>query len=356
MKVRIHVEVFEREEVWPDLSYVLRIFISRQHIWDLDDWQTIQESRWLTSNPEHGTTRRYREDFDKCLSMTAYTSDVPSSKSITIGLTSDGSNSIIAISDAYDLLRRPAWIVTENAQSDGAFLAAMSVSHEHTYVVEALRQRWLRLQQAGGGGELAKRALDLVNSGYDQSQIMILTDSDCLRPEDLKRLLEEKEESLRKSCTKKAEKVDIFILSKREIENYLPVSALVSHGESKRYRIVYQAYLNLNQRQRDFYDMKEGFRRDSLGKAIVRPEQQALYGKDKLPRGVLDNLCGGFGDNVWRLFGGDGADLSVPPVDQVNPAITREAVAALFMYPDREVDDASIHEINKLLERIERML
>ncbi len=92
--------------------------------------------------------------------------------------------------------------------------------------------------------------------------------------------------------------VKYAILTKREMENYLPISALEKVPQQR--QNTYTAFLNLTQIQRDFYDMKLGFQRNHNGHAEISPEQQDLF--QHVPPSVRDALCGGFGRNVWEYY------------------------------------------------------
>ena len=163
-----------------------------------------------------------------------------------------------------------------------------------------------------------------------------------------------KVQALRTSCAE--HKVPVVVLRKREIENYLPINTLVGFRDRGGYRRVYEAFVKLSQNQRDFFDMKKGFRGkkgDPPGKSVVQTEQQPLFSVDALPAGiVIDDMSSGFGEDVWRLFLVDAKALpGISFVDRVNEAITRAAIESL--YSDSPSD---VVEIDSMLDQIERML
>ena len=88
------------------------------------------------------------------------------------------------------------------------------------------------------------------------------------------------------------------ILRKRESENYLPVSAI--QGSTRKFKETRKAFLNLNQKQKDYYNMKGGFRGDERRPVAERTEQKALF--EYVPQRILNDLCDGFGKEVWRYF------------------------------------------------------
>ena len=98
-----------------------------------------------------------------------------------------------------------------------------------------------------------------------------------------------------------------MVLHKRESENYIPVDGLGERANVPAHRVgstrhapLRRAFLNLMQEQRDHYDMKTGFKKGSHGEAVIPESQRELFGE--VPQGQLSNLCGGFGDEIWRRF------------------------------------------------------
>ena len=123
----------------------------------------------------------------------------------------------------------------------------------------------------------------------DRRGFSALVDSDRLYPGHITQTIQKVEES----CQALA--IPYAILTKRKIENYLPLNILQNVNRAR-----YNAYLHLQPEQRDHYELKRGFTQAENGDAIVPPEQTALY--QHVPRKILRDLCGGFGKHVALQF------------------------------------------------------
>ena len=80
--------------------------------------------------------------------------------------------------------------------------------------------------------------------------------------------------------------------------------------------------------------MEGGFKKDGQGRAIVPKEQKSLF--EYVPQRILDELCGGFGREVWRYF------------KSARDVITEDAI--------KQICTADPTEIDRILDRIEKLL
>ena len=333
MKVLIHLDVFHSQETWIDLFQFMGLFLEERHVWDLSDSEAIEQSPWLLHAPDSIYTQRAERDYQACLKLGAYSPPASHLQSLRISLKEDASNSVHTLASGLQVLTQPAWVVVENSQSDGAFLKAISAAclPEREQVSTAFQKGWLKLQHAGGGDELMKRVTELVDIKHIPERILVLVDSDryCPGPDS------RKISRLRNDCAKS--KVGLVVLSKREIENYLPLRLLEDHASDLPRKRLYAAFAQLSQTQRDFFDIKKGFySKDGVaGKTHIPKEHGTLF--DSLPPGVdLNDLSVGFGKDAWKLF---------------DKPITRADIEAL--YSDKPHD---VSEIDALLDQIEGML
>lgn len=194
--------------------------------------------------------------------------------------------------DARRCLDYPACVLVENAESDGAFLMAMIHAFKRRELLNAHTEGWWRVEHLGGRGEVAKRIDQICALAFGLKRLLLLVDSDRLYPDHVTHTIR----MVESCCTHR--KVPYAILRKREIENYLPVDVL--RKVAKRNKRIYQAFLGLNEQQKDHYDMKKGFKAGRKGQAIVREEQKNLF--QHVPERILNDLCGGFGDEIWKSF------------------------------------------------------
>ncbi|NVJ09460.1 hypothetical protein HUW63_30060 [Myxococcus sp. AM001] len=295
MKVEIHTDVLADRESWHLLDRLVDSFVDGRHFWHIADEDTLLNSPWLSEEPHSRTTSRNIEAFQKYL--TAIDRSPPPQRMHRLSLIITHDSTIPAGAspqDARHILEEKAYVVVENAESDGVFLRTMMNALGRMELRETHDKHWWETDHAGGAGEFEKRVTRLIQKGIPRNRILILADSDRLFPGHRSSTVELLER------LSKDHGVTALLLHKREIENYLPVSVLQGAHQKKTYR----AFLSLTQEQRDYYDLKEGFKRHRESKKpIIPPEQEALFMNiQKKGRHVLEALCGGFGGDVWRLF------------------------------------------------------
>jgi hypothetical protein len=321
MRVAILLDVLEDDGSLRTIERILDTFVEGRHVWDEDNQDQVIRSPWFTE--ETGDFRRLsvRESLEKLYTESIYSSPASSRLMHRLHLVITRQPGITRAhppDEASRLLESPAYVVVENATSDGTFLRTMMRALGRDELARALEQQWWEIWHAGGKGEVEKRVAELIKyKRIPADRILVIADSDRLLPcqytETVRTLTE---------CGNK-HKVTILLLHKREIENYLPVSVL----QRVRQRNTYRAFLELNQEQRDHYDMKNGFKEDERGDAIIPQEQRELFGKVRKP--VLRALCEGFGPSVWQLFDSPGHQLDAQSVEQTCTTCPREIEGVL---------------------------
>jgi len=165
------------------------------------------------------------------------------------------------------------------------FLEAMIYAFGRRTLSDAHTEGWWKLLHLGGSGEIKKRIEQIRADTTGPLRVFVMTDSDrCYQEHHTKTI--EKVESY---CIQNG--IPYAVLQKREIENYLPVNVL--NHLPRKLKKTYRAFLNLEQKQRDYYDMKNGFKKDA-------PEDhEDLF--EHIPKRTLDDLWNGFGE-VWQYF------------------------------------------------------
>lgn len=300
MKVRFADDVLAEPSAWRELTRIVDGFLEERHIWDIDDPAVIANSPWLAGEDHY--TRGNLDALQKLSVRTLYNPtpvqpDPRPSKahgmSIVVSL-SEAPPGALTPGDARYALERPAYVVVENRDSDKAFLDAMIRAFDRGELRAALDAGWVELESDGGGGAIPKRVRNLVaRAGKGPRRILILSDSDRLMPGEHTKTVENIQ-----ACGRE-HGIAAAILHKREIENYLPSSAL--QRVSRKRKGVYNAFLYLTQEQRDHYDMKKGFGKDEVtGQPKIPRAQAALFAQ--VPPRILRALCGGFGDKVCEYF------------------------------------------------------
>ncbi|NMO15473.1 hypothetical protein HPC49_10840 [Pyxidicoccus fallax] len=295
MRVEIGLDVLRDKGAWHLLDRLVDCFLEERHAWHFEDEEVLLSSPWLTEEPESRTTHRNVEALQKYL--TAIDREPPSHRRhrLFLVITRDPSVSGgIPPETARYVLEEKAYVIVENSGSDGAFLKAMMRAFGRDELAKALKRQWWEIDHAGGKGEIKRRLIELFQKGIPKDRILVFADSDRMFPGHRSETVELLEEISRDH------QVGVIVLHKREIENYLPVSAL----QAARQKNTYRAFLALSVEQRDHYDMKSGFIRDKESeRPIIPKEQEALFESlRKRGRHVIEALCGGFGEHAWRLF------------------------------------------------------
>jgi hypothetical protein len=288
MRVTITHAVFQNNTAFVALDRLIDHFLDGRHLWEINDVDAIRGSTWLMGDDR--VARRNVEALEKCFVANA---QQPTSQTHRIAITVDVASappSRLSIADALTSLRMPAVVIVENEESDGAFLASIARAFGRDVIEYAIHEKWLELDHAGGYGEIEKRIERYKSRNTGPERILVVADSDRLFPghesQTYKKILQ--------ACTDNG--VPYVLLKKRSIENYLPLGALQRSGRNKQYN----AFLHLSNPQKDHYRIKTGFSSDDTGTCQVPSEQMTLY--QHVPAKVLDDLCGGFGSESWKLF------------------------------------------------------
>jgi len=299
MRVRFARTLLDDSQAWRELDRIVDSFWQDRHIWVIDDPAEIEESGWIQTDSGRAG-RQNRETLAKFSVLTLYPALPRRLHSILIVVTAEGTSEYeLSPERARRCLEAPAYVLVENATSDGAFLLAMVSVFNRKELRDAFSNGWWRPEHLGGFGEVEKRIDDIRTRAEGPLRVFVLTDSDRLYPGHITNTVQKIE------ATCAARRVPYAVLRKRRIENYLPQSIL--HALKGRRR-VYRAFAALTEDQRDHYDMKAGFRRSANGQAEIPEEQRELY--RYVPRHTLDALCEGFGREVWRQFETDLVKIS----------------------------------------------
>lgn len=190
---------------------------------------------------------------------------------------------------ALRLLQRPLSLLVENRHNDGAFLQAVIPTPWREHLLRSLEKGWIDFDH-GGGTDMKTRVR---TAKFEEAlRLWALFDSDAREPGKPSPSSEE----LRHACVLR--RIPHHRLSRRAIENYLPVKAL-------------EAWVHISPR-----NSREGRRRSVAGFASMQPEQRHHYHMKKgfeadRKSGVPDlfdshsnrpELQRGFGDEITSLF------------------------------------------------------
>jgi len=333
MKVRFAADVLNEPGAWSVLDRIMDLFFEKRHLWDIDDADKIKNSQWIQSDPGGRTNRLNVEILETYDSKSFYHPNKSQMHTITLVVTLQGTSEYeLPPDDARRCLEKPAYVAVENIGSDKAFFEAMIYVFDREELRGAHCKGWWRFENMGGFGGVERCVEYLRGQTTGPLRVFVLSDSDRLYPgqEDTNTI-----KKVKGYCEEHG--IPYAILRKRESENYLPISAI--QGGTRKFKKTRKAFLKLNQEQKDHYDMKSGFSRkkkeeDRRRGAIVPEKQKALY--KHVPKPILNNLCGGFGREVWQYF------------ESACSVITENAI--------RLICTVDSEEIPRILDQIEELL
>lgn len=209
----------------------------------------------------------------------------------------------LPVNFALDLLVQPYRFILENNVNDRAFVLALSGYEARRVLEDAERRSWLVFEM-GGGSMIVPRINEVRRSEWLRRTSSVLIDSDAMRPPRPGEKQTDVDGLQARAARKQAaeggvDTVDLHVLRRRSIENYLPLTALDrwASGSPTRRRMV-KAFRRLSEAQRHHYGMKSGFN----GDAAEAQRAGELYAG--VPSRVHDTLATGFGSDIAALFAG----------------------------------------------------
>ncbi len=323
MKVRFAPDVLSDSSCFRALDRIVDLFMDGRHSWDIEDFETVANSLWIKSDIGGRSGDSNLEILGKCYTKTTY---YPKNmhRKLLILTTEDNGIPDLHPTHAKKCLEAPAYVLVENSESDGSFLDAMIHCFNRQQLQDAQTEVWWHYEHLGGFGEIEKRLNELLGRTTGPPRIFVVVDSDSEYPGHVSRTAAK----VRETCEKY--NIPLTILNKRNIENYIPLSLLHYANRITKFR----AFKKLTQDQRDYYDMKHGFRLAADGEIDILVAQSALYAG--IHKHVCRNLCGGFGDNVYELFKTKRQYLKSKDIENICP------------------NDPN--EINRILDEIEKIL
>ncbi len=292
MLIEIDVAVADDGAFHNRLDRILHKIDDGWHLWDtsgVESASAFENSSWLR---DRGLQREWVHELLVASLQRDAWSSAPHGRRLRV-TKNPRENDELTPEDAVRLVEEPLVLFVENRNSDGAFAERVATECDR-----ALRRLWrrpgrpIRLDSVGGIGEMPAEVERRARMARFRPRLVVIVDGDRKFPD-----AEEPREvrAVRKAC--EANGVACWILAKRESENYLPRALLdgrLNAGMDHALRV--DAWDDLTDTQKDFYDMKEGLPdRPSEGEA-------ALF--EDLTAGNRDVLSSGFGRNVancWSL-------------------------------------------------------
>ncbi len=210
---------------------------------------------------------------------------------------------------AVRLLQRPLVLLLENARNDRSFLQTITQLHPDFNLEARIANRHVDVQIGGGIGESKKWIEDERRTPEELARVWVLSDSDARQSwrkgtTQLPQHLSSDVRDLEVACTQRH--VPLHILTRRFIENYLPLPTLLAWSaeehlkpEKRTREAKYDAFTKLSPEQRHHYNMKKGFVQDREDKSHM---QRVGKFYDGVPPHVLQALEDGFEKKIASRF------------------------------------------------------
>ncbi|MCY4646581.1 MAG: hypothetical protein OXE73_06890 [Gammaproteobacteria bacterium] len=290
MRIEIDLNVANDSDAHRWLDRILAMIEDGWHVWDTTrgpDPDAFRTTTWLTDPGRQG--QRVDEMLVASIRHGAW-SLAPHGRRIRITAhprTEDDLNP----EDATRLAEEPLVILVENRFSDGAFVKRVAIE-----LANGLRSLWgrrgnpIRFDSVGGAGQMLREIESRVQMVPFRPRLVPVIDSDKKSP-----IGEASAES--KALYRRCEQLNLpcWVLAKRASENYLPRILLDARPTSGAdYRRVVEVWDDLDDDQKDFYDMKKGLAEEPTA------EEEELF--RPLSGDACRVLSRGFGDNVYKCW------------------------------------------------------
>ena len=252
----------QQQEQIDDLMRLVRIG-KHEAVFPSDE-EAVYQSDWLEGLGQRAG-HFFVELYEKSASKNFYSK--PPSDIFIVPDTKDNADDEFSLKDGLYYLEQPATILLENVLYDRPFINAILRTFKTEAILEAKNEGWLQYQGAGGKGMI----INTINATLAENphtnptkflRTLVIIDSD---KKSLEESLGNTQQAIADFCTE--HNIPYHILYKREMENYLP-DVLMQQLPTELQEAV-QAFCNLSEEQRDFYDLEKGFKDKNKSKANI---------------------------------------------------------------------------------------
>lgn len=308
MWIEINNDVFEDSD-FKDLNYIIQILswfpktTSRYNVFiDIDKVGKTENYKKLK-----GTDSNFEEYIEQ--QFNDFITFNPSNKARDYIITNKSTINSFKVEEAIRFFNQPISIILENNKNDAYFIKAIFSHIDNNSILnEYVENGWIKFENAGGctnvknfiEGEL-KSFEDLASrnnrNSYDYYKAFVVLDSD-------KEFINQPQKQQFNTLIQFLNSVGIdsrkhHVLRKRMMENYMPDEVLIElknlyYGKQGKKDLFdwINVYLNLNDEQKDFLNMKSGFSKeldiDSFRKPLLN-DILNLYNIPELGFQILDD-------------------------------------------------------------------
>lgn len=307
MIIEIDVAVAHDRESLRSLERIALKIEDGWHLWAVDEPEDFEGTPWLRDPGVTG--ERGRALLLAAIKRSGYPPGIHSRR-VRVALRPQQADGLEP-KDAADLAESPVVILVENRFADGAFVRRIIADLDRV-----LNKYWqddihrVEIDSVGGKGQMADEVERRCKRGI-RPRLVVVVDSDQRAPSvrdhspttsgpGTTPSLEAAR--LKRKCDQY--QVPCWVLAKREAENFLPRVLLEArpNADAEHQRRV-DAWGALDEDQKDFYDMKDGFPKEPT------PAEGELFGNLAKRRQMI--LESGFGPNIdkcweiWEVSAGD---------------------------------------------------
>ncbi|EGQ8066697.1 hypothetical protein V9516_003348 [Vibrio parahaemolyticus] len=207
-------------------------------------------------------------------------------KTITVVLKPAHDNEI-KVEQLHDVLSTKSFVILENEHHDLNFLkTALNSARHGPDLMKIYNTSWM-VRGAGGCGDIPKLIEKCANEQSNIPRLLVINDSDLYYRADVPRA---PQSTIIDTATQHA--AVHIMLSKREIENYIPINVLEKVFDSQYPKLI--EFRKWSTEQRDFFDFKIGFPKKC---PHTDERYNGLYHNLNLPKDH-DFTSGGFGKDI----------------------------------------------------------
>jgi hypothetical protein len=221
------------------------------------------------------------------------------------------------INEAIRFFIQPISIILENSKNDAYFLnSVFKFLDEDNRILNYIQKGWIQFENAGGCDNIQnflEGKLQSFNSLPKQNKssylrCFVLMDSDKKHQNDN---LGSKKQETKDFLIENS--IEIHILEKRSIENYVPIEAIETLKTNQKYTSWIEAYKSLEEPQKDFFSIENGLDKKNSSvkdKNQINTETDYLFdnilfeplSNCTLMNGIKSKGYGNFKTNFPKLF------------------------------------------------------
>jgi len=251
MVIEFDPEIFMSAENYEKIMLLFRLFANDRRHDVFIDITEVQDSVVFAMLPE--PDKKAIEEYFNFLMTQAITSDYG------ISLVSVKDSTSLGLDDAITFFNQKVSIILENSFYDKPFLKAIADNFKKRAkkINKHWANKWIAIENGGGCENISNvikgKLQEFENLTHDPEfylRCFVLIDSDSLYPG------HEKESRVELKKFLHAHRIPFHILTKREMENYLPEEVYIDLDDNNGF---IAAFLRLSAVQKDYFDIQYGF-------------------------------------------------------------------------------------------------